>query len=173
MNIEIREIDIDHAGELSALAAKIYKQYFLYLWNDEGEWYINRTYHVNIITDELADSNNLHFIACKNEQPAGYIKIRKNATLEGHENNHCLEVERIYILQEAAGSGLGKQLMQVAFDFARSLKKDIVFLKSMDSSINSIAFYKKLGFEICGKLTLPFDQMKEEYRGMCILKKEM
>jgi RimJ/RimL family protein N-acetyltransferase len=63
--------------------------------------------------------------------------------------------------------------MQISFDLAKSMGKNIVFLKSMDSSVNSIAFYKKLGFENCGTLTLPFEQMKNEYRGMLILKKEI
>ena len=173
MNIEIREIGIAHAEKLSALAIAIYKQYFLYLWNDGGEWYLNRTYHINTITAELADPNNVHYIAYKNEQPLGYLKIRKDGILEGYENSDCLEVDKIYILQEAARAGIGKKLMQVAFDLASTLKKDTVFLKSMDSSTNSIAFYKKLGFKNGGSLTLPFEQMKAEYRGMVILKKEM
>lgn len=173
MNIEIREIDIAQAKELSELAIKIYKQYFLHLWHDGGKWYIHRSYHFQTIAEELEDTNNLHFIAYKNNKPVGYLKIKKNEILQDYSTKNCLEIERIYILQEAANLGLGKQLMQIVFDLGKSMKKNIVFLKSMDSSVNSIAFYKKLGFEKCGTLTLPFEQMKEEYRGMFILKKEL
>jgi hypothetical protein len=45
----------------------------------------------------------------------------------------------------------------------------------MDSSTRAIAFYEKLGYIICGSLQLPmpaFSLMKEEYRGMVILKQE-
>jgi diamine N-acetyltransferase len=87
---------------------------------------------------------------------------------------NALEVERIYLYKKAIGKELGKQLMQTAMSRARELKKDIVFLKAMDSGTDALEFYKKLGYEICGRLQLPlpaFHLMKEEYRGMIILKK--
>ncbi len=40
----------------------------------------------------------------------------------------------------------------------------------MDSSTAAIAFYKKFGFEVCGTYHLNFPQMKEELRGMYIMK---
>jgi len=46
----------------------------------------------------------------------------------------------------------------------------------MDSSRNSLEFYKKLGYTICGRMQLPlpvFSLMKEEYRGMLALKMEV
>jgi hypothetical protein len=62
--------------------------------------------------------------------------------------------------------------MQRAID----LRKDIVFLKAMDSSNDAIKFYKSLGYAVCGDLQLPmptFALMKQEYRGMLILKKDV
>lgn len=61
--------------------------------------------------------------------------------------------------------------MQNAFEKAKTLKKKIVFLKAMDSSTDSIHFYRKLGFEVCDTLQLTYPLMKEEYRGMVIMKK--
>jgi len=99
-----------------------------------------------------------------------------NAQLTGNETQHALEVERIYLLKKIIGNGTGKQFMQMAMDRAKILQKKIIFLKAMDSSIVAIEFYKKLGYRICGSLQLPlpaFSVMKEEYRGMLILKKEV
>jgi len=172
MNFEIRKISAVNAPELSALAVTIYKQYFLYLWHEGGEWYMHRCYNLQTITEELSDANNIHYIAYANEKPVGYLKIRTNEKLEGYEEKDGLEVERIYILKEGAGMGLGRELMKLSFDIARSMEKEMVFLKSMSSSIDSIGFYRSIGMEICGTLTLPFGQMKNEYRGMYILKKE-
>jgi diamine N-acetyltransferase len=83
-------------------------------------------------------------------------------------------VERIYLHKAATGKGIGKKLMQLAQQKAQALKKEVVFLKAMDSSIDAIAFYTKPGYKICGTLQLPlpeFSLIKEGYRGMVILKK--
>ena len=66
--------------------------------------------------------------------------------------------------------------MQYVFTIAQQHKKDVVFLKAMDSSDDAIAFYKTIGFEICGSFQLPmptFEWMKEEYRVMVVLKKDL
>ncbi len=174
VNIKTLQINPAHTQELSELAIKIYKENFLHLWYEGGaEWYMKKSYAPEVVAEELSDPNNLHYIAYDNEQPVAYLKIRLNESLRNFESKNCLEVERIYILNAFKGVGLGKTLMQIADDLALDLKKDIVFLKAMDSSTDPIAFYKKLGYEICGTLTLPFEHMKVEYRGMVIMKKEV
>ncbi|MDP1727453.1 MAG: GNAT family N-acetyltransferase [Bacteroidota bacterium] len=174
VKIKTVKIDSTRAHELSELAIKIYKENFLHLWYDGGaEWYMKKSYAPEVVAEELIDPNNLHYIAYDNEQPVAYLKIRLNESLINFESKNCLEVERIYILNAFKGVGLGKMLMQIADDLALDLKKDIVFLKAMDSSTDPIAFYNKLGYEICGTLTLPFEHMKVEYRGMVIMKKDL
>ena len=166
------------AGKLSALSKDIYKEHYLHLWNEGGAgWYMNEyAYAENVMRKELDDENIMYCIAYKNEQALGYLKIKINETLQGFEQSNALEVERIYIYKEVTGKGLGKQLMNYVFDIARQHKKDLVFLKAMDSSNAAIAFYKSIGFEICGSFQLPmptFERMKEEYRGMVVLKKDI
>lgn len=146
----------------------------MHLWYEGGaKWYIERSYAPDVIAKELADPNNLHYIAYDNEKPIAYLKIRLNEILQNFKTKNCLEVERIYILNAYKGIGLGRSLMQISDDLAMDLNKDIVFLKAMDSSTDSIAFYKKLGYETCGTLILPFEHMKVEYRGMVIMKKDV
>ncbi len=166
------------ASKLSALSKDIYKQHYLHLWNEGGaDWYMHQyAYPENILQKELADQNIMYCVAYKNNKALGYLKIKINETLQGFEKLNALEVERIYIYKEATGKGLGKQLMQYVFDIARQHKKDIVFLKAMDSSIDAISFYKSQGFNMCGNFQLPmptFERMKKEFRGMVVLKKDL
>jgi N-acetylglutamate synthase-like GNAT family acetyltransferase len=66
--------------------------------------------------------------------------------------------------------------MHTAINRARELRKDIIFVRAMDSGTDAIEFYKRLGFEMCDRLQLPlpvFHLMKEEYRGMVIFKKSV
>ncbi len=176
--IIIRRIDASHAKELSALAKDIYNEHYLHLWNEGGaDWYMHEyAYPETVLQKELEDENIMYCIAYKSDQAVGYLKIKINETWHGFEQLNALELERIYIHKKATGKGLGKQMMQYVFDIAQQYQKDIVFLKAMDSSDAAIAFYKSLGFEICGTFQLPmptFEWMKKEYRGMVVLKKDM
>lgn len=106
--------------------------------------------------------------------PIGYLKLVLNAVLQGYESSGTIDVERIYFYRQVTGKAIGKQFMNLAMQKALQLKKDIVFLKAMDSSIAAIAFYKKEGYSICGSLQLPlpeFELMQEKFRGMVIMKK--
>ena len=171
--MQIVPIHTSHADELAALAKNIYKEYYLHLWHPGGaDWYMDEyAYHPDKLRSELADNNNLHFIVYIHDQPMGYLKIRINEKLKGFELLNSLEIERIYLHKKATGKGIGKQLMLLAEEIAAQYKKEMIFLKAMDSSKDAIAFYQKMGYTLCGTWYLPFPQMKEAYRGMVILKK--
>ncbi len=176
--ILIKPVDENNAEELSALAKNIYSHYYDYLWMEGGKrWYMHDfAYKLDVIREELKDKNNLHYIAYQNNDAVAYLKIKLNATLKGLEEFNTLELERIYIYPKATGNGLGKQLMQLTFDIAQQHHKQLIFLKAMDTAKDAIAFYQSFDFEICGRFTLsapPFDLMKEEYRGMVIMKKHV
>jgi GNAT superfamily N-acetyltransferase len=170
----IRQIDTSYATELSALAKAIYVEHYLHLWYPGGaEWYMEeQAYPEEKLRTELADPNNLHYIVYDEQgAPQGYLKLRINATLSGQKEKNCLEIERIYLHKAATGKGVGRQLMEFSETVARQHHKNLLFLKAMDSSQDAIGFYQCMGYTVCGKLVLPFRQMKEVYRGMVILRK--
>ena len=171
--ISIRKISSTEASLLSAIALKAYCDHYLHLWFDNGEWYKKRCFSKEVLEKELADPNNLFYIAYEGEEPAGFLKLRIDAVLETVPEQNGLELERIYLTKATSGKGIGKQLMELTLTIAKQYKKKIIWLKAMDSSIGPIAFYRQMGFEICGSNRLSFEQMKEEYRGMVIMKKEL
>ena len=173
--MKITAVTVSKLEELLKLARDIYQEYYLHLWNPGGaNWYMNEyAYEAGKIRKELADKNNSHFILYDEEKPMGYLKIRIDALLEGYEMQDCLEIERIYLHKSISGKGFGKKLMILSEEIAREHHKQIIFLKAMDTSYSVIAFYQSCGFSICGQLSLPFLQMKEEYRGMVILQKKI
>lgn len=172
----IRQINPSHAAELSALAKAIYVEHYLHLWYPGGaDWYMEeQAYPEEKLRTELTDPNNLHYIVYDEQGlPQGYLKLRIRAVLSGYEEKDCLEIERIYLHSDATGKGIGKQLMELSETIARQHHKDMIFLKAMNSSRDAIGFYQRMGYRVCGKLVLPFTQMKEVYRGMVILRKTL
>jgi len=174
--IEIKKIDSSSAEALSSLAKSIYVHHYAHLWLSGGmDWYINEfAYPVSKITSELENENCLHYIAYISNEPVGYLKINIDAAIEGGNKKQGIELERIYIDTKAVNKGLGTYLMNFVYDIAKSNQKKYIFLKALDTSQLAIRFYTKMGFEIVGSFRLSdstFHLMKEEYRGMSILKK--
>ena len=84
-----------------------------------------------------------------------------------------LYLERIYFIKEAVGKGIGEKTMQLAFQKADEWAYDGLWLSAMDSSLKPIAFYKRMGFEIVATKQLDFTQIKDEMRGMVLMKKAL
>jgi ribosomal protein S18 acetylase RimI-like enzyme len=168
-NLSIKLIGPEKAELLSQLAIQAYNDHFKYLWNDQGVGFINNTYSVEVLGRELADPNSQYYLAYWQQQAVGYLKTNLEAPLE--ELSNAMELHRIYIIKKAAGRGIGKQLTQQCFKIAQSLHKEIVWLKVMASSRDSITFYQKAGFVMHGEAILAYPNLKPEYQKMYVMKK--
>lgn len=169
----VKEIEAKDAHFLSKVALQAYTDHYLNLWYDSGKWYIKKYFSAEKLSAELMDTNSRFFIAFFNNSPVGFLKLNINAPLEGFEDKKTLELERIYLNKEAAGKGIGRELVERTFQIAAENKKDLVWLKAMDTSKGPIAFYKKMGFTITGTHVLKHPLMKEELRGMVVMIKEL
>ncbi len=83
--------------------------------------------------DEIAD----HLLAYLDNQPVGTARIR-------YLNQHTAKVERLAVLSEARGKGLGKKLMEKALDVAAKKNIEEVVVNAQDY-VKSL--YEQLGFE--------------------------
>jgi len=168
--IIIRQITVNEVDMLSHTATRAYLDHFKYLWPDEGAWYVDHSFSTDVLKTEMTDTNNLFFISFYGEEPVGFLKLKINLPTTHNINDGGMELERIYICKSATGKGIGKQFMQLAIDIARQNRKAVIYLKAMDSSLDSIAFYQKSGFEIYGNYILDYPLLKKEYCGMVLMK---
>lgn len=171
--IYTRLITTAEAALLAEVAIKAYNDHYLYLWYDEGEWYRKHSFSTAVFEAELADPNNRFYLIYQHKEPVGFLKLKIESPLPSEPDTQALELERIYLFKATTGKGLGKHLMELTMDVARANHKKIIWLKTMDSSTGPIAFYQKAGFEKCGSTRLDYIQMKEKYRGMLIMKKNL
>jgi GNAT superfamily N-acetyltransferase len=170
MNDWLQIIRSEDADAISYIATKAYRDYYLYLWNDDASWYINYSFQPRVIAEEMKNPNAAYFMLNLNGDQIGFLKLNIDQPLSGFEALNCIELERIYLLKSASGRGFGTQAMEFSFHFGKERNKDLIWLKSMDSS-DALCFYQRLGFEECGTSKLNFELMKPEYRGMKILKR--
>jgi predicted GNAT family N-acyltransferase len=84
------------------------------------------------------DNESNHFLSLLNNLPVGTARVRFI--------QRKAKVERVAVLNEYQGRGLGKILMQYIIDkIKKSKKADIIFLSSQKTAVR---FYQSLGFNI-------------------------
>ncbi|WP_299702221.1 GNAT family N-acetyltransferase [uncultured Pontibacter sp.] len=160
------------APALRDVALESYNDHYTYLWHDGGAWYIERCFSEEALRKELEDPNAAFFIISYKDEPVGFMKLNKDKALEGYTDAECLELERLYLVDRALGIGIGKWAVDFAVQYALECDKRIVWLKAMDSS-RAVDFYEQNGFKKCGTEELDFEMMKEIYRGMVVMKREI
>ena len=84
-----------------------------------------------------------------------------------------MELEKIYLRRNETGKGFGQVSLRMVFDLGLQKLKNIVWLKAMDSSLAAIGFYQRAGFDFCGTHRLDYPLMKEQFRGMVIMQKNL
>lgn len=171
--LSIEPLGESDAEDLSALTKRIYLQHFSHLWHDEGANYIESSFSRESLTEQLSDKGNEFFLVRVKGEPQGFVKLRPEKTVELFGDADAFEIERIYLDSAVIGSGVGRRVMEFSIGRARALKKDVVWLKVMDSNLKTVRFYEKLGFAKVGteRLDLPF--MKDELRGMFVMRKDL
>ena len=86
-----------------------------------------------------------------------FIKLNLAATLEGFKETAIVELEKMYVLPEMKGQGIGK---------IKDTGKKVFFLCVIDTNIAAIKFYEKLGFQFHSTTRLEVPFFKEELKGI-------
>ncbi|WP_018478930.1 GNAT family N-acetyltransferase [Pontibacter roseus] len=171
-DIAISPCSLTDIQQLQSIAIRSYDDHYTYLWHDAGAWYKERCFSEEALRSELEDPNAAFFLISYQDVTVGFLKLNIDKALDGYTAQECLELERLYLVHEAAGIGIGKWAVEFTVQYALEKGKRIVWLKAMDSS-RSVDFYERNGFVKCGTYELDFEKMKEMYRGMHVLKREL
>lgn len=96
---------------------------------------------------EVGVPENTFLLAYKEDEIAGYVKLRNTRPPSSLQNNNALEIARIYSMKHMIGTGVGKTLMQACVDLAKENGKEILWLGVWERNQRAIDFYTKWGFE--------------------------
>ncbi|MGE9882494.1 GNAT family N-acetyltransferase [Blautia obeum] len=99
------------------------------------------------------------------------IVVYKNNVLVGagsirHYDEENVELKRIYISPACRGQGLGTKLVSLLIEWAKELGYQRVLLETGEKLTESVALYKKLGFERIPNYG-PYENMPES---LCMAK---
>jgi ribosomal protein S18 acetylase RimI-like enzyme len=80
------------------------------------------------------------YVALEDDEVVGFERLQFSA-----EENR-LYVASVYVLPRSQGKGLGRHLLMLAEDLARTLELDRIWLGVMVQNTASVEWYKKIGF---------------------------
>ena len=153
MNIKIIRADVSHAASIATIGKKSFRKAFENLFNCKEELfeYLEHTYDPVKLAKSVRKENNVYFLAMLDDIPVGFVKVKKFSLHPQIESIAQMELQKIYVLPEHHGLGVGQALLNEVFELAQEIKPDYVWLDTHISNEKAIEFYKKNGFSKCGK----------------------
>ncbi|MBU6159023.1 MAG: GNAT family N-acetyltransferase [Bacteroidetes bacterium] len=145
----IRRGDINDAALLKNLGSKTFNDTFGNTCTKEDmREFLELYFNLAQCALELADDHDNFFFFEEEGITKGYMRINAKHTcpLQPFQNRKCIELVRLYVLQEFHGKGVANELMNFAFDFARQYGFDTMYLSVWEYNFRARGFYEKHGF---------------------------
>ena len=145
--MKIKKCGLDDVLDLQ----KIYRQTFYETFSEQNSEenmrkFLDEAYSEQKLSSELEDKESETFLALENQKTLGVLKINTgNAETESSFEN-SLEIQRIYVLKEAKGLGIGTAFMSLAEKKARKLGVSFIWLGVWEKNFPAQKFYTDKGF---------------------------
>ena len=130
----IRPCSFEDIPVLLQVSIQSYREHYLHLWYDNGKKYMDDNFNYQVFKSQLEDKNVVLFLICDEQKsPVGFLKLNIDKAWQGYDEASSLELERIYLIRNASGKGLGSSIIDFVANFAKLRNKKYVWVKSMDS----------------------------------------
>ncbi|AXT50789.1 GNAT family N-acetyltransferase [Aquimarina sp. BL5] len=164
--IEFQRCTKDDIEALVKISKQFYPEHYSHIWeNEDTSFYVDLSFTTAAFKKDFETENIIYFLVKRSEKILGMLKLRKHQELVGFKPTEALQLEKIYLLAEATGLGIGTHAMNFTKNFAKKLNKKVIWLDVMTTS-PAIQFYKKLGFKTISYYNLDYPRLKDGYREM-------
>lgn len=108
--------------------------------------YLEEGFSLAKLTAELQNPNSMFYFAELDHAFIGYLKVNTGPAQTELQDEHALEIERIYVLQAYHGKKVGQLLYEKALQLAQQAKASYLWLGVWEKNPRAIQFYRKNGF---------------------------
>ncbi|WP_299257117.1 GNAT family N-acetyltransferase [uncultured Aquimarina sp.] len=164
--IEFHRCSENDIEALAKVSQQFYPEHYSHIWkNGDTSFYVNLSFTTAAFKKNIESENIIYFLIQKSDKVLGLLKLRKHQELVGYTKTEALQLEKIYLLSEATGLGIGTFALDFTKNLAKELNKKIIWLDVMTTS-PALQFYKKLGFKTISYYNLDYSGLKDGYREM-------
>lgn len=150
---------------------KSYNEHYTHIWDDQGKAYLKNFYQPSTFEKGLNNPDHYYYLIYLSHEPIGLFKVTEKE-LEGYHPEQCLEINKLYILNQATGKGIGSKVLAYIINLAVSMKRSIIWLNVMAKS-EAKGFYEYNGFELVKQVSLDYPHMKPGLNVLATYKKEL
>jgi ribosomal protein S18 acetylase RimI-like enzyme len=146
-NLTIRKVTIADINKLQSVSRQTFFETFAEVNTAANmQKYLDENLSLERLQAELNNPESEFYFASNNEQIVGYLKINVGQAQNELQDNNALELERIYVLKEYQGSGVGQVLFDIAIQVARRRRSEFLWLGVWEKNFKALKFYERFGF---------------------------
>ena len=146
-------ITIEKASSFDALTIHklvhqiYYPTYKDILSKDQIDFMLEKSYTVNALQNAMSEGQDFYVMA-KDDDPLGFMAVTEKS-------EEILRIEKLYLLPETQGLGLGKKFITFAVEEAKNRKKSLLEL-NVNRGNKAYFFYLKQGFLVTQEIDIPY-----------------
>ena len=145
--MEITKINTKDVIALQYISHKTFTETFaVHNTVENMKQYLDQYFTVDNLTVEIENPNSQFYFAKQDNRVIGYLKLNFAPAQTELQDGSSIEIERIYVLKENHGSGVGIELLNFAIEIAKQNKAAYIWLGVWENNHRAIRFYKKNGF---------------------------
>lgn len=152
MHLSLTKCTGQHLEELLELSRTTFIDAFAHLNDpDDFQTYLDGAFSEITLKRELNNSNSTFYFVDYDEQRAGYFKLNTKNAQTDISDKSSMEIERIYVLREYQGKGIGRWMLAEIEKIATRDKLKYLWLGVWQKNTDAIGFYENLGFTKFGE----------------------
>lgn len=150
--LTFKKCDLNDLISLKQISCKTFRDTFAHLNNESNmNAYLENAYNLDKLSNELHNNSSSFYFLYYDDVLAGYMKINEYQTQTDIHDSNSIELERIYLLNDFQGKGLGQSLINKAVEISTQKKKTYIWLGVWEKNYKAIRFYKNAGFYKIGE----------------------
>lgn len=156
MNLEIRRASDADAPTVALLGRITFAETFGYLFTKHSgdlRDYLDCTFNVAKIRNSIAEAGNWYWLSFLDGLPVGYAKLKYPSPAPQLPKDDPAQLQKIYVLREYVGAGIGKPLFEVALKETAQIGVHTLILYVLKENARAVHFYEKQGMKVAGEAT--------------------
>jgi GNAT superfamily N-acetyltransferase len=157
----------DEMGVLQKICNETYSIYFFNYWENEGlNLYLEDQFGNVHLKADLSNKVIDYYFICLDEVPIGFLKINGEVSFESYNKTDNCELEKMYLYPKYIGTGIGTRALNLLIEKISKEKRTNLIVEVLDTNLNGISFYEKLGFKFHSKTVVKAPHFKQELNGL-------
>jgi diamine N-acetyltransferase len=171
MSLKIEPVYATQIELLQQIGEKTYREHFSEIWTEVGiNNYLQAQFDMEKLVNSFTEDGTKYFLSYWNLEPVGLIKLNFNKSLPNSSNDTGLELEKIYLLKEFSGRGIGEKMLNFVINQAIQNLERFVWLDVLKNNDRAKRFYERNGFIVVDEIEFYTDKLMID---MWVMKKQL